>query len=92
MTQAPACQGRAGSGRVICLLLALFYGTSVLGEELDGKTLTYLLTRPISRIAVYAGRLAAVQLLAGVLLALLFEALLSAPRRSRTSAATEARA
>jgi len=35
--------------QAVCLLLALFYGTSVLGDELDGKTLTYLFTRPLPR-------------------------------------------
>ncbi|MHC5064674.1 MAG: ABC transporter permease [Planctomycetota bacterium] len=49
--------------QTICLLLALFYGTSVLGQELDGKTLTYLFTRPLPRwkfvLGKYLGILAA---------------------------------
>lgn len=35
--------------QTVCLLLALFYGSSLLGSELDNKTLTYLCTRPIAR-------------------------------------------
>jgi ABC-type transport system involved in multi-copper enzyme maturation permease subunit len=42
--------------QAICLLLALFYGTSVLGEELDGKTLTYLFTRPLRRSRFVVGK------------------------------------
>lgn len=42
--------------QVICLLLALFYGTSVLGYELDGKTLTYLFTRPLPRWQIVVGK------------------------------------
>ncbi len=42
--------------QTICLLLALFYGTSVLGQELDGKTLTYLFTRPLARWKFVAGK------------------------------------
>lgn len=49
--------------QVICLLLALFYGTSLLGQELGGRTLTYLFTRPLPRwkfvLGKYLGSLAA---------------------------------
>ncbi len=38
------------------LILALFYGTSVTSEELEGKTLTYLTTRPISKPAIIVGK------------------------------------
>ncbi len=51
-------------------VVGLAFGVPTVHDEVEGRTLTYLLTRPISRIAVYAGRLAAVQLLAGSLLAL----------------------
>jgi ABC-type transport system involved in multi-copper enzyme maturation permease subunit len=40
----------------ICLLLALFYGTSVLADELDGKTLTYLFVRPLPRWRFVVGK------------------------------------
>ena len=42
--------------QAICLLLALFYGTSVLGHELDGKTLTYLFTRSLPRWKFVLGK------------------------------------
>lgn len=42
--------------QVICLLLALFYGTSVLGHELSGKTLTYLFTRSLPRWKFVVGK------------------------------------
>ena len=55
--------------QAICLLLALFYGTSVLGEELEGKTLTYLFTRPMRRwqfvVGKYLGIVAALLVPAG---------------------------
>jgi ABC-type transport system involved in multi-copper enzyme maturation permease subunit len=44
----------------ICLLLALLYGTSVLNEELEGKTVTYLFTRPLERWRILVGKYAAV--------------------------------
>jgi len=49
--------------QAICLLISLFYGTSVLGHELSGKTLTYLFTRALPRwrfvLGKYLGILAA---------------------------------
>jgi len=36
---------------------ALFLGTSVLGDELEGRTVTYLFTRPVDRGILYLGRL-----------------------------------
>ncbi|MBM4062739.1 MAG: ABC transporter permease [Planctomycetes bacterium] len=42
--------------QAVCLLLALFYGTSVLADELDGKTLTYLFVRPLPRWRFVAGK------------------------------------
>ena len=36
---------------------ALFLGVAVLGEEIDGRTLTYLFTRPLPRSVHYLGRL-----------------------------------
>ncbi len=38
------------------LILALFYGTSICSEEVEGKTLTYLTTRPISKSSVILGK------------------------------------
>jgi len=43
----------------LILILALFFGTSVCSEELEGKTLTYLTTRPVPKSAVILGKYAA---------------------------------
>ncbi len=40
-------------------LLALFFGTSVVNDELDDKTLVYLVTRPVPRPAILLGKFAA---------------------------------
>jgi ABC-2 type transport system permease protein len=40
-------------------LAALFYATSLIADEVDGKTLTYLLTRPLGRPSILAGKFAA---------------------------------
>jgi ABC-type transport system involved in multi-copper enzyme maturation permease subunit len=45
--------------RNVLPLAALFYATSLIADEVDGKTLTYLLTRPIQRGAILAGKFAA---------------------------------
>ncbi|MGB8952106.1 MAG: ABC transporter permease [Candidatus Aminicenantales bacterium] len=43
----------------LILILALFYGTSVCSEEVEGKTLTYLATRPVSKSSLILGKYAA---------------------------------
>lgn len=48
----------------IILILALFFGTSVCSEELEGRTLPYLNTRPISKASFILGKYAAYTLLA----------------------------
>jgi len=40
-------------------LTALFYATALIADEVEGKTLTYLLTRPIRRESILAGKFAA---------------------------------
>ena len=40
-------------------LAALFYATALVADEVEGKTLTYLLTRPVRRGAILAGKFAA---------------------------------
>lgn len=50
-------------------LVGLAFGVPTIHDEVEGRTITYLFTRPVSKVAVYAGRLAAVQLLGGVVLA-----------------------
>src|SRR5690348_3551549 len=37
-------------------VLAIFYGTALIADEVDDKTITYLFTRPIPRSAVLAGK------------------------------------
>jgi ABC-type transport system involved in multi-copper enzyme maturation permease subunit len=45
--------------RNVLPLAALFYATALIADEVDGKTLTYLLTRPIRRESILAGKYAA---------------------------------
>jgi len=45
--------------QLLILVLALFYGTSIVSEELEGKTLTYLTTRPADKAAIILGKYAA---------------------------------
>ena len=40
-------------------LAALFYATALIADEVEGRTLTYLLTRPVQRRAILAGKFAA---------------------------------
>ena len=45
--------------RNVLPLAAMFYATALIADEVEGKTLTYLLTRPIPRSAILAGKYAA---------------------------------
>jgi ABC-type transport system involved in multi-copper enzyme maturation permease subunit len=49
--------------QLIILILALFYGTSVCSEDVEGKTLSYLLTRPIPKSSIVLGKYAAYTLI-----------------------------
>jgi ABC-2 type transport system permease protein len=42
--------------RNVLPLAALFYATSLVADEVEGKTLTYLLTRPVTRPSVLLGK------------------------------------
>lgn len=42
--------------RFIIPVLGVFYGTSLIADEVEDKTITYLFTRPISRGAVVVGK------------------------------------
>jgi ABC-2 type transport system permease protein len=42
--------------RFIVPILGVFYGTALIADEVDDRTLTYLFTRPIPRGAVLAGK------------------------------------
>jgi ABC-2 type transport system permease protein len=43
----------------LIVILALFYGTSVCSEEIEGKTLPYLATRPLAKPGIIVGKYAA---------------------------------
>lgn len=43
----------------LVLLLSLFFGTSIVADEVDNKTLTYPATRPVSRTTFILGKYAA---------------------------------
>jgi ABC-2 type transport system permease protein len=45
--------------RNVLPLAALFYATALIADEVDGKTLTYLITRPVRRSAILAGKFGA---------------------------------
>jgi ABC-2 type transport system permease protein len=45
--------------RNVLPLAALFYATSLVADEVEGRTLTYLLTRPLTRGSILAGKFAA---------------------------------
>ena len=47
-------------------LVALFYASSLIADEVESKTITYLLTRPISRSAILCGKFAAYCATAGL--------------------------
>ena len=40
----------------LIVILALFYGTSIVSEEVEGKTLPYLSSRPLSRASIIIGK------------------------------------
>ncbi len=62
---------------LLCPLIALFYGSSVISDEVDNRTLVYLAPRPVSRGTIMAGKflahlmVACVINLSGMFLALL---------------------
>jgi ABC-2 type transport system permease protein len=45
--------------RNVLPLVALFFATALVADEVEGKTLTYLLTRPLTRHSIFAGKFAA---------------------------------
>jgi ABC-2 type transport system permease protein len=51
------------------VLLTLFYGTSVTAEEVENKTLSYLITRPLPKPAIVLGKYGAYTLLMFVMVA-----------------------
>jgi len=51
------------------VILSLFYGTSVTAEEVEGRTLSYLITRPIPKPAIVLGKYSAYTLLMTLMVA-----------------------
>jgi len=49
-------------------ILAIFFGSSVINEELDNKTLVYLTTTPVPKIAIFLGKFMAHWLLCAVII------------------------
>ncbi len=47
----------------LIIILALFFGTSICSEELEGKTLTFLTSRPLPKPSIILGKYAAYTLL-----------------------------
>ena len=45
------------------VLLSLFYGTSIVAEEIEGRTLAYLITRPLAKPGIIVGKFGAYALL-----------------------------
>lgn len=45
--------------RNVIPLAALFHGSSLIADEVEGKTITYLLSRPVSRVSIFCGKFAA---------------------------------
>ncbi|MGB9836456.1 MAG: ABC transporter permease [Candidatus Saccharicenans sp.] len=52
----------------LVVLLALFFGTAIVGEELDNRTLPYLTSRPVRRSAIILGKYLAYFSLSGLML------------------------
>src|SRR3990172_5810827 len=40
----------------LVVFVTLFYGTALISEELEGKTITYLFTRPVPKPVIMAGK------------------------------------
>ncbi len=51
----------------LAVLLPLFYGTSVCAEEVEGRTMPYLTTRPLSKAGIILGKYAAYTALAAAM-------------------------
>jgi ABC-2 type transport system permease protein len=61
-----------GYGQFLVPFVALLFGTSVVSEEWDDKTLTYLFTRPVPKAAVAIGKGIGVAVMSMVLVGLSF--------------------
>ncbi len=52
----------------LVVLVSLFYGTALISEEVEGKTLTYLFVRPIAKPAIMLGKFLALIWISSVLI------------------------
>lgn len=55
--------------QIFVYVVALAFGIPTVHSEIEGRTITYLFTRPVDKLWIYAGRLLSVQLTAGLVLA-----------------------
>jgi ABC-2 type transport system permease protein len=53
--------------RFLVVFVTLFYGTALVSEEVEGKTLTYLFTRPIPKPAIMLGKFLALAWIGSIL-------------------------
>lgn len=52
----------------LLLAVTLFYGTSLIGDEVDDKTITYLFVRPVPRATIYLGKFLSGVLMGSILI------------------------
>jgi hypothetical protein len=52
----------------LVVFVALFYGTALVSEEVEGRTLTYLFTRPVSKPTVMIGKFLALVWISAILI------------------------
>jgi len=57
-----------GYVHVLLLVVTLFYGTALVSDELEDKTITYLFIRPVSKSTIYLGKYLAYLVAAAMLL------------------------
>ncbi|MGH9866765.1 MAG: ABC transporter permease [Candidatus Polarisedimenticolia bacterium] len=57
-----------GYVHVLLLVVTLFYGTALVSDELEDKTITYLFSRPVPKRTIYLGKYLAYVVAAGLLL------------------------
>ena len=53
---------------VLLVIVSLFYGTSLIADEMDDKTITYLFMRPVAKWQIYLGKYLSYLVVAGTLL------------------------
>ncbi len=53
---------------VLLVVVSLFYGTSLIADEIDDKTVTYLFMRPVPKWKIYLGKYLSYLVVAGTLL------------------------